>query len=108
MKMMRFTGFVVLLVHTIACGNNTLHDTTSGDTTRVKESTTINTSAKDTFEAGKLILRVVCKSDPAQSYALYIPAKHSHDTLPVIYFFDPHGDGSLPLTKYKSLADRYN
>ena len=28
--------------------------------------------------------------------------------MPVIYFFDPHGDGSFPLDKYKALADTYN
>ena len=73
------------------------------------------------FETGKVIDPVICKADPTQSYALYIPAKGRRDPsrddrgpskgnegpLPVIYFFDAHGDGSLPLNKYKSLADAY-
>jgi len=50
---------------------------------------------------------VICKTDPGQSYALYIPAKGNQEALPVIYFFDPHASGSLPLNKYKSLADTY-
>ena len=70
--------------------------------------------APEQFEAGKVIDPVICKADPSQSYALYIPAKGKRDPakgnggpLPVIYFFDPHGDGALPLNKYKSLADAY-
>ncbi len=36
---------------------------------------------------------------------LYIPSNNK--TNAVIYFFDPHGDGSLPVKKYKDLADKY-
>src|SRR6185437_12952939 len=43
-----------------------------------------------------------------QSYALYIPINNNTELLPVIYFFDPHGDGVLPLEKYKALADSFN
>ena len=64
-------------------------------------------SYADSFEAGKIIDRVFCKSDPTQSYALYIPAKVNKSTLPVIYFFDPHADGILPVKKYKPLADQF-
>lgn len=62
----------------------------------------------DTFETGKVITHVFCKTDPVQSYALYIPAKGNKKEIPVVYFFDPHGDGSLPLVKYKVLADSYD
>ncbi|MCS3796873.1 hypothetical protein [Niastella sp. OAS944] len=44
-------------------------------------------------------------ADTAESYALYIPAKGNKTALPVIYLFDPHGSGSLPLHKYKASAD---
>lgn len=59
------------------------------------------------LEAGKIIDPVVCQSDPTQSYAVYIPKKGNSGALPVVYFFDPHGVGSLPLKKYKALADAY-
>ncbi|HTI08267.1 MAG TPA: hypothetical protein VL832_06910 [Puia sp.] len=59
------------------------------------------------FEAGKVIDHVICKGDPTQSYALYIPAKGNAIALPVIYFFDPHGDGALPVRKYAPLAEAY-
>src|SRR6202000_2250489 len=56
---------------------------------------------------GKVIASVTCKSDPTQSYAVYIPARGNKGALPVVYFFDPHGDGALPLNKYRSLAESY-
>jgi predicted esterase len=56
---------------------------------------------------GKVTDSVICKADPSQSYALYIPVKGGTGALPVIYFFDPHGSGAHPLNKYRLLADRY-
>lgn len=58
----------------------------------------------DSFGVGKVIDTVICKTDVTQSYALYIPATNNGA---VIYFFDAHGAGALPLNKYKSLADKY-
>jgi pimeloyl-ACP methyl ester carboxylesterase len=66
-------------------------------------------SQKETYipVPGKVIDTVVCASDPSQSYALYIPRAGNGSPLPVVYFFDSHGVGALPLDKYKSLADAY-
>ena len=64
-------------------------------------------TAPVTLEAGKITNPVICQADASQSYAVYIPAKGNADALPVIYFFDSHGNGALPLTKYKTLADEY-
>ncbi len=50
---------------------------------------------------------VRCSADPTQSYALYIPARGNNVALPVVYCFDPHGSGILPVRKYKALADAY-
>jgi pimeloyl-ACP methyl ester carboxylesterase len=57
--------------------------------------------------SGQVIDKITCKADPSQSYALYIPVRGNRQPLPVIYFFDSHGIGSLPLRKYKTLADVY-
>ena len=57
--------------------------------------------------AGPVIDTVRCKTDPGLSYALYIPVRGNKEQLPIVYFFDPHGSGSLPLNKYKTLADHY-
>ena len=62
---------------------------------------------RDRFPVAKLIPGVICKDDATQSYALYIPDTKTAKPLPVVYFFDPHGQGKLPLDKYKSLADKY-
>jgi poly(3-hydroxybutyrate) depolymerase len=48
-----------------------------------------------------------CSTDPAQSYAVYIPTKGNREAMPVAYCFDPHGSGILPVRKYKALADAY-
>ncbi|HVW60770.1 MAG TPA: hypothetical protein VHC48_12055 [Puia sp.] len=69
--------------------------------------TTVCCYADDPFPAGKLLERVVCRTDASQTYALYIPIKGNKGSLPVVYLFDPHGDGILPLKKYKPLADAY-
>ena len=69
--------------------------------------TPANRDLSDPLPAGKVIDSVLCKADPAQSYALYIPVKGNKKALPVIYFFDSHAAGALPLHKYKSLADAF-
>jgi len=107
MKASQFIKLIIPLFCTIACANKNSGKTANDNI--VKDSVvTKNTFVADTFETGKVITHVICKADAAQSYALYLPAKVDHETLPVIYFFDPHGDGSLPLVKYKALADVYD
>ena len=61
-----------------------------------------------TIPAGKLIDKIFCKNDSSQSYSLYLPPSYSlTKKYPVLFFFDPHADGRLPLAKYQSLAERY-
>jgi dienelactone hydrolase len=57
---------------------------------------------------GKVWDTVACRQDPSQTYALYIPIKGNKSPLPIIYCFDPHGDGSLPVKKYRALADEFD
>ncbi len=87
----------------ISCGGNN-----SGAASDIDSSLVINTSVNDTFQKGKIINPVYCQSDPTKSYALYIPADSNSKPLPVIFFFDAHGNGLLPVKKYKSLADSLN
>jgi hypothetical protein len=67
----------------------------------------VATAQPPALVAGKILDTVICASDPSQSYALYIPAKGNKTALPIIYCFDAHGDGALPLHKYQTLADAY-
>lgn len=60
------------------------------------------------FHTGEIINKVVCKNDIKQSYALYLPSNYSVEKkYPVIYAFDPHAAGELPVTQYKDLAEKY-
>ena len=74
-------------------------------------------------EPGVIHKKIACAGKPGISYALYIPGKPpplapppqgdgcmGEGNLcrhPVIIAFDPHGDGSLPLSLYRNLADEY-
>ena len=107
MKASQFAKLIILLFCTIACANKS-HLRNANDNGIKDAIIETGVIVADTFETGKVIPHVVCKADAGQSYALYIPAKGNQEPLPVIYFFDPHGDGSLPLNKYKDLADEYN
>jgi pimeloyl-ACP methyl ester carboxylesterase len=57
------------------------------------------------FAPGKIVDPVVCAADRTQSYAVYIPSKGDTKPMPVVFFFDSHGVGSLPLNHYKTLAE---
>jgi pimeloyl-ACP methyl ester carboxylesterase len=107
MKAMQFIKLLILFFYTISCAGKN-HDNTAKDNSDTDTTIATNIPVTDTFETGKVITHVICKDDGSQSYALYIPAKGNKEILPVIYFFDPHGDGSFPLDKYKALSDAYD
>jgi len=66
-------------------------------------------------QAGKVHEHISCKSNTLFTYALYLPSGCSNRfsnsgkqrRYPVIIAFDPHGDGSLPVKLYSSLAEKY-
>jgi predicted esterase len=54
------------------------------------------------------LLDIHLLSDSGQSYYIYSPTPaHELIATPVIIFFDPHGSGSLPVEKYRKLADKF-
>jgi hypothetical protein len=104
MKSIVFFRLLIPATLALACVNkNQVEKTTveadTDTTVKVRDNTT------DTFTTRQVIPRVVCAADSSQSYAIYIPGKGRTAGLPIIYFFDPHGDGAYPLDKYKSLAE---
>ena len=103
MKSIRACKFFLLLFFIISCGRNT-----QGKNGDIDTSIIINSPVADHFQTGKIINPVICKADAGQSYALYIPSTINKESLPIIYFFDPHGDGVLPLEKYRALADSFH
>jgi predicted esterase len=108
MRVNQFIQSIILLFCTVSCIGKSASDKT--DKADLIDTIAINSNSilPDSFEVGKIIDTVICKTDPFESYALYIPAKGNTQSLPVVYFFDPHGKGSFPLNKYKSLAEEYN
>ena len=80
-----------------------------------KETTTTETTEKpidvkpENFAIAEVIKKIDCIADVSQSFALYLPKDYHTETKKgAIFFFDPHGDGALPLEKYKTLAESLN
>ncbi len=103
MKVYHFPYLLLITFYTVACGgyNNNRNP-------EVDSSLILKSPLNDTFQKEKIVSPVICLDDPSKSYALYIPKHNSNKPLPVIYFFDPHADGLLPLQKYKELADSFH
>jgi len=60
------------------------------------------------YAAGQLVDTVKCIKDTSFTYALYLPESYKPGKkFPVLFFFDAHKRGKLPVKKYKSLADKY-
>ena len=103
MKAYHFTFLLLFSFFTIACGNSS-----NSKYANIDSSLIVRNSISPAPQKGKIISNVVCQADPTKSYALYIPEGKDKQALPVIYFFDPHGDGLLPVKKYKALADSFH
>jgi hypothetical protein len=87
------TGFFLLLVFLLSCSSKHRHRANDSDTSFVK---------------GKVTEVVKCSFDATQNYALYLPLTYDKNKKwPVVYMFDPHGKGSLPLNKYSSIAEKF-
>ncbi|MCK4835176.1 MAG: hypothetical protein KAT17_00980 [Candidatus Aminicenantes bacterium] len=60
------------------------------------------------FETGKIINRVLTLSDPAQSYALYLPSAYTPDqNWPLLFCFDPGARSEIPLNLFKNVAEKH-
>lgn len=96
------TLFIILVAIAVlfSCSNSNPEHNQSGQQV---------SSEKNKLEAGKVISKVVCKADSMQSYSLYLPSGYSSKkTYPVVYMFDPHASGVVPVSQYKELAEKYN
>lgn len=103
MKANYFLFFILVSLYAIACGGSGQNKDANIDSSLIKRIDISSVLPKDS-----IISKVVCASDPPMSYALYIPSSRNNKPLPMVYFFDPHGDGLLPVKKYKSLADSFH
>ncbi|MCX6311331.1 MAG: hypothetical protein NT084_06800 [Bacteroidetes bacterium] len=89
------------LALTFSCSSGT------SDKTNQDSATTQLVTVLD-LKAGTFI-QLSCANDASNSYEVYLPIGFNKtDKYKVVIFFDAHGNGHLPLEKYKSLADNYN
>ena len=60
------------------------------------------------LQPGRVIERVVCKNNPDQSYALYLPSNYSSARKwPLLAAFDPAARGNLPIEYFREAAERF-
>jgi len=65
-------------------------------------------NTEDDFETGKVIPKVTCITDDSISYSLYLPSNYDPDKkFPVIFAFDAHAEGEIPVNLFKDMAERY-
>jgi dienelactone hydrolase len=66
-----------------------------------------NSSQKIVFSYTQ-ITKKVCDADSTQSYEVYLPSSYSkQQQWPIIYVFDPHGDGLFAVEHFKYAAEKY-
>ncbi len=57
---------------------------------------------------GTVIPDVKCLAHPSYSYAVYLPSTYTEGSeIPVYIAFDPHASGTLPVSMYKDIAEKY-
>jgi hypothetical protein len=57
---------------------------------------------------GEVLERINCARDTTQTYALYLPSYYNIEKKwPIIYFFDAHAKGKVPIHLYKDWAEKY-
>ncbi|MBK9794392.1 MAG: hypothetical protein IPP60_15185 [Sphingobacteriales bacterium] len=64
-------------------------------------------SQQQKIERGIVYNDFTLKNDTSLSYAIYVPVNSERKDSLVFIFFDPHGNGELPVNMYKNLADKY-
>ena len=58
---------------------------------------------------GKITDTVLCKKQPAQKYALFLPANYNAlAKFPAIMIFDPGGRGTVAVKAFRPAAEKYN
>ncbi len=101
-RLIFFLSFVILLN---AC--QTQNNRTDADTKTVKKmpENNVTTVVKVRLVKDSVYDNLQSKSNGVYSYSVFIPS--SANKLPLLFLFDPHADGTIPVKKYKDLARKY-
>ncbi len=64
--------------------------------------------AHDPLPRGEIVPRVVCRADPTQAYALYLPTAYTSERRwPILYAYDPAAIAARPLEAIRVAAERF-
>lgn len=108
LMMSRYSTILLATIMLWGCHGNTKTSSTDNTTQSNTDTTkhvqvTLPTPAK-----GVITDSIRCADNSTQVYAIYLPTYYTASKKwPVIYFFDPHGVGNLPIKIYKDLAEKY-
>lgn len=103
MKFFKYVFFLICILSCTACSSNS-EKQQSNEQPDVKT----DLAVKENFAQGQVIDKVTCKNDTSLSYALYLPKEYDQKKqFPIIYAFDPHATGKIPVSMYKDIADKF-
>lgn len=101
---MKKLAYLIILLFGFSCTNDTIK---TNETSKLNQDSVSATIIN--FNPGSVYKSVNCDNNTTFSYALYLPKNYNDSSLfPVVYFFDSHGDGLLPVEKYRNIADEFN
>ncbi len=111
MKALIFYFFLLSCLIYVSCSSGVNSKEATKNTGTDSVQTPANVAVKHHFRAfntGEVINHIPCLQDAAASFCIYLPKDYdSTKSWPVIYFFDAHARGKLPVNKYKALAETY-
>jgi len=70
----------------------------------------VRASAEDRYLRGEIMARIVCRSDPRYSFALYLPKSFEAERTqkwPLLLVFDARGRGALAAERFREGAERF-
>jgi dienelactone hydrolase len=68
----------------------------------------VSAFAVEEIARGKVVEKVVCRSDQKLSYALFLPSNYTQGKKwPIVYGFDPGARGHMPVERFKDAAEKY-
>jgi dienelactone hydrolase len=103
MKIFKNLFFLICILSYTGCSSNSEKQQNKG-----QQEVKADIAIKENFPTGQVIDKVNCKSDTSLSYSLYLPKGYdTKKTFPVIYAFDPHATGKIPVSMYKDLAEKF-
>lgn len=96
---------LLLLIYLYSCASPE-HKT---DPKKQTEAASLNAAFKyQKIAKGTFVNSVICGADASQSYAIYLPSNYdSLQKYPVLFAFDAHAGGRIPVEKYQLLAEKY-